>query len=117
MSDEAAMRRTEVAAFFGIHPLNRPTRKMIEAYERYHSADPVEKERGRRECQEIMRSGCLVRAPDDVKLFRDAPTPTLRDQFAMASMQGQMIGNTQTPEFVADTAYRFADAMMERRGK
>lgn len=39
----------------------------------------------------------------------------LRDAFAMAALQGIMIGNTATPEFAARAAYRVADAMMKAR--
>ena len=53
----------------------------------------------------------------------EAPAPeveTLRDEFAMAALTGMMADHTapnRPPEFFADLAYKYANAMMEARKK
>lgn len=45
---------------------------------------------------------------------------TLRDEFAMAALTGMMADHTapnKPPEFFADLAYKYANAMMEARKK
>lgn len=49
-------------------------------------------------------------------------TPTLRDQFAMAALQGMMSSPLGEDEswscrFLANSSYELADAMMEARNK
>ena len=54
--------------------------------------------------------------PQPVQFTVTVPRATLRDQFAMAAMQG-MLANTENMAFdsVAPLAYQYADAMMEAR--
>jgi hypothetical protein len=50
----------------------------------------------------------------------EAPAPgakTLRDEFAMAALQGMLTRHADFPRAMARNAYEYADAMMEARKK
>jgi hypothetical protein len=53
-------------------------------------------------------------------IITDQPCKTLRDEFAGRVLAGMMADHTapnKPPEFFADLAYKYADAMMEARKK
>jgi hypothetical protein len=59
-------------------------------------------------------------APPDARLpdiITDQPYKTLRDEFAMAALQGMLARESDLARNVARYAYEYADAMMEARKK
>lgn len=48
---------------------------------------------------------------------RDRALPTLRDKIAIAALSGHCIASPTSATFIADQAYRIADAMLERSKK
>lgn len=53
---------------------------------------------------------------DTVPANDDEETPTLRDMFAMAALQG-MLKNYYDEKLMALVSYKYADAMLEARKK